>query len=98
MRPFQQTLGRSIRCSIRARLLFSAGAPARTGMGAVIHVHEVGHAHVSVALGRREAAVSQQLLDRPQISTSVEQMGRKRMAKAVRTDFRLHTGAQLCLF
>src|SRR5439155_997753 len=55
-------------------------------VGGVVDAHELVRAHVGVALRRRQPAVAQELLDRPQVRARVEQVGRERVAQRVRAD------------
>src|SRR5262247_3853734 len=59
---------------------FCAGAR----MGDVVHAHELVGTHVGVALGRRQAAMAEQLLDHSKIGAGVQKMGRERVAQRVR--------------
>src|SRR6516165_9684301 len=65
---------------VRPPRSFRAGA----WMGGVVDAHELIRAYVRVALGRRQAAVAQELLDHPKVGAGVEQMGREGMAQGVR--------------
>src|SRR5262249_56463866 len=53
-------------------------------MSAVVHPAQPLAVDVAVRLRRRQRAVSEQLLDRPQIGTALEQMRRERVAQSMR--------------
>ena len=56
-------------------------------MGLVIDFHQFPHADVSVSLRRREADMTEHLLNLPEVRPCIEKMGGKGMAKAMGTDF-----------
>src|SRR6267143_84957 len=51
--------------------------------GRVVDAHELIRAHVGVALRRRQPAMAQELLDRPQVRPRVEQVRRERVPERV---------------
>ena len=53
-------------------------------MGSVVHAAQATAVDVAIELGRRERAVAEQLLDRAQVGTTLEQMGCECMPQAVR--------------
>ncbi len=53
-------------------------------MRAVVDAAQAAPVDVAVDLSRRQRAVPQQLLDRPQVGASLEQVGRERVPQAVR--------------
>src|ERR671930_1943492 len=62
-----------------------ARAPvSRARVRPVVDAAETGRVHVAVHLGRRERAVPEQLLDRPQVGAALEEVGRERVPQAVR--------------
>src|SRR5690242_8511338 len=52
-------------------------------MRAVVDLPQAASVDVAVHLRRRERAVAEQLLDRPQVGAALEQMRRERVAQAV---------------
>src|SRR5215217_3195357 len=53
-------------------------------MRAVVDLAEAAGVDVAVYLGRRERAVPEQLLDRPQVGAALEQVRRERVPQTVR--------------
>ena len=51
-----------------------------------VHFRQLGHVDVRVALGRAEAYVPQQFLDRAQIGPASQQVRGERVAQRVRAD------------
>src|SRR5258705_9374011 len=78
--------------AFRQRRACAAAAPSgiasRAGawMGLPIHVEQLGHVHVRVALRRRQLDVAEQFLDGAQVRAGLQQMRRKRMPQRVRAD------------
>src|SRR5690242_21397141 len=59
-----------------------------TGMRLVVRLHEATEIDVRVALRRREARMSEELLDGAQVGAGAEEMGRERVAERVRRRLR----------
>ncbi len=57
-------------------------------MRRVVHLHEVIHGYVGVPLGRRERSVAEELLDRAEIGSAVEEVGGARVPQRVRVQIR----------
>ena len=62
----------------------SVRSSSRAGVGVVVDLHQVVERHLRVDLRRRQAGVAEQLLDRAEVDALVEQVGRERVAQAVR--------------
>src|SRR5215211_7772241 len=58
-------------------------APSGAGMRAVVDPPEPPAVYVAVDLRRREGAVAEQLLDRPQVGAALEQVGREGVPEPV---------------
>ena len=58
-------------------------------MGLVVDGHQVGEGDLCVFLGGGQARVAEQFLDRAEVGAVGEQMGRIRMAEAVRVHRRV---------
>jgi len=52
----------------------------------LVHRHQLGGGHVGVALCGAQTGVPEQLLDRAQVCSPLQQVGGKGMAQRVRTD------------
>src|SRR5262249_28145711 len=70
----------------------SADASRRSGMGRVVHLHQMLRAHVRVALGRRQTTVTQQLLDEAEIGAFPEHVRREGMTQRVGRHAAVQTG------
>src|SRR5204863_1299009 len=55
----------------------------RTRMGAVVHAAQTFRVHVAVHLRGRQRAVAEQLLNRSQVSATLEQVSRERVTETV---------------
>src|SRR5215467_4759455 len=66
-------------------LIIGTGHSGRPRMGGIVHPHQVLRADVGVALGRRQAAVAEQLLDQPQVRALPEHVGREAVAQRMRS-------------
>ena len=63
-------------------------------MGLGVNRLQALQTHLGVDLGRRQRRMTQKLLDRDQIGTGVEEMGRKGVAQDVRADIALDARPQ----
>src|SRR5262245_18655673 len=61
-------------------------APLRARVSFLIHLEQLRGVHVRIALGRGQLDMTEQLLNRAQISASFEQVRRERVTERVRTD------------
>ena len=56
-------------------------------MRVIVNFFQPVGGHMGVDLGRREICMTQQLLDRPQIGATIQQMSRETVPERVRCDF-----------